>query len=1114
MDNHASRAVTRILLSIVFTVSAGLAPADSFAAKGETLMLRQPDISARHIAFVYGGDIYIADRDGSSPRRLTVHPGVESNPAFSPDGDWIAFTGNYEGNADVYAVPLEGGQPRRLTFHPGFDRVRGWNRAGDAVMFTSGRALRFERGGHLYTVSLEGGYPERLPMPVAWDGAFSGNGRKIAYQPHPSGYSGASGWKRYRGGTTPPIWLFDMESHEIEKMPRAGVNDTDPIWIGDTVYFLSDENRIINVFAYTPGGGSVRQITRHSDWDVRWANGTSGTIVYQAGGALYTLDLATERSTRLVIDLNPDLPEARPRWVGGTRFARDPFISPSGKRAAFSVRGDIVTVPADKGEVRYLTRTTGVHERYPLWSNDGSKIAYLSDEGGEYGLVVAGQTGDGEARRYELGDPDFYFLRAWSPEGDRIVYSDPHLEIYWIDLESGERTLIDRHAVSWDGTEVAFSNDGKWLAYTLVRPNQMRALMLYEFASGTSHQITEGMSEVGSPVFSRDGEHLFFTASTNFGPRNAFLDMSNQELPTRRGIYAAVLQADGKTPLPPETGDEEVKEEGKGDEKAEDDKKNDDSGDEEKAEEPEEAGPGIDVEGLANRIVALPIAERNYSYLGVTKDGSLIYLENLSPGITIDPPGSERRAVHTLHRYCFKDRKATVISDSVASAQVSGDGSKMLIAGPQRSWKIAPTEGKGGKDDKQLNLSAVQIRVEPRAEWRQMYEEAWRQVRDMFYDPGTHGADWDAIHDKYSPLVDHVGRREDLNYIMTEMMAELVSSHARIFLGDVVRNDGAPTGLLGADFVRESGRYRISRIYTGESWNPGLAAPLAVPGVDVKEGDYVISINGSDVSADDNIHSFLEGTVGNQTTLSVSAGPDGAEARTSIVRPIANERLLRRWAWIEECRRRVDEATNGRVGYIYVPNTANAGYTYFNRYFYTQIDKEALIVDERGNSGGQAANWIVDHLTREYTASFKFREGALFTVPQGLVTGPKVMLIDMFAGSGGDFLPYSFKRRGGGKLIGTRTWGGLIGGGPGPALMDGGLVNLPTLAFMYPEGAWGIENEGVAPDIEVEWTPKIVIGGTDPQLERAITEILADLERYTGIRKLEESPPNPTYHRD
>jgi tricorn protease len=1086
----------------MFTVSAILV--GSVAAQRETLMLRQPDISTRNITFVHGGDIYVAERDGSSPRRLTVHPGMESNPAFSPDGQWIAFTGNYEGNADVYVVALTGGQPRRLSYHPSFERVRGWNASGDAVLFTSGRELRFERGGHLYTVSVDGGLPTRLPMPVAWDGAFSSDGARIAYQPFPSGYSGASGWKRYRGGTTPPIWLFDMKTHEIEKMPRAGVNDTDPMWIGNRVYFLSDQNRTINVFAYEPGGDNVRQITNHTDWDIRWANGSSGTIIYEAGGALYRLDLNSEETTRLVIRLDPDLPETRARWVEGGRFVQGAAISPSGKRAVFAMRGDIVTVPADKGEVRNLTRTTGAHERFPLWSPDGGRIAFVSDEGGEYGLVIVDQTGAGETRRYELGDPDFYFLSAWSPAGDRIVYTDPHLQIYCIELESGKRTLIDTHAVSWSGTEVAFSNDGKWLAYTLVRANHMRALMLYEFDTGARHQVTEGMSEVGSPVFGRDGKYLFFTASTNFGPRNAFLDMSNRELPTRRGIYAAVLSADGVTPLPPETGDEEVKggPEGDGDGDDDDDGK---SGDKKET-------PSLDVEGLSNRVVALPVAQRNYTSLAVTKDGSLLYLENQSPGITIDPPGSETQAVHTLRKFSFKDRESSVVSSDVASVVVSRDGAKMLIAGPQRSWRIASTEG-NDEEDKQLDLSAARIRVEPRAEWRQMYEEAWRQVRDMFYDPGTHGANWKAVHDKYSPLVDHVGRREDLNFIMIEMMAELVSSHARIFAGDFVRNEGAPTGLLGADFVLENGRYRISRIYTGESWNPNLAAPLAVPGVDVREGDYIISINGVNVTASDNIHAFLEGTVGKQTMMSVSANADGSDARTANVRPITNERQLRRWAWIEENRRHVDEATDGRVGYIYVPNTAGAGYRYFNRYFFTQIDKEALIVDERGNSGGQAANWIVDHLTREYTASFKFREGRLFTVPVGIVTGPKVMLIDMFAGSGGDFLPYSFKRRGAGKLIGTRTWGGLIGGGPGPPLMDGGLVNLPTLAFMYPEGAWGIENEGVAPDIEVEWTPRTVIEGTDPQLERAIVEIKKELQDYQGIKKLEESPANPTYHR-
>ena len=1091
------RSFVVLLAGLCALILSGRATAD------ETLLLRMPDISRTHISFVYAGDIWVADRDGAHPRRLTVHPGMESHPYFSPDGKWLAFSGNYEGNTDVYVVPVEGGQPRRLTFHPQADVVRGWTPSGEKVLFTSPRELTYQRGGHLWQVGRKGGYPQRLPMPVGYDGAFSPDGARIAYQPFAPANSGPSGWKRYRGGTTPPIWLFDLKSHEIERVPHPRVNDTAPMWVGDTVYFLSDRNRIVNIFAYSTRDHSVRQLTHSKSWDISSANATHGAIIYAKAGRLHELDLASAKSQPVPISIHPDLPETRPHWVDAAKFVQRASLSPSGKRAVFEARSDILTVPAKKGDIRNLTRTSGVQERDPLWSPDGKQIAYLSDASGEYQLVVSDQVGRGKKQNFTLGGPAFYYLHAWSPDNTRIVYEDNHLNIYALTLKTGKTQRLDQHAFSWlGGSEVAFSPDSRWLAYTKVASNYMQVLQLYDFKNARTFALSEGMSDVGSPVFSRDGKYLFFTASTDAGPATAWLDMSSQEKNPRRGIYAAVLAADARSPIPPESD-----EEGKDEEAAEDTENGGEKKD--KGQNKNEKKPlpvRVDRKGLRNRIVALPVAERIYSSLAVTKDGNLLYLDNRPQGVSNNAPGGERRAVNQIRTFDFKKREDRLFMDHVAGFSIGADGSKLLVQGPKSSWSIVDSGKKPDAAAKPLPLASMRVHVDPRAEWPQIFKEGWRQMRDFFYDPGMHGADWQAVYEKYRPLVDYVGRREDLNTIMIDMVGELVVGHARIFGGDFVTSPGAKSGLLGADFSLQHGRYRFAHIYTGESWNPFLKAPLGVPGANVKEGDYLLAINGRRLQASDNLYAFLEGTVGKQIVLSVNRVPRAKGARDITVIPVACERDLRRRDWIEANRRKVNKMTDGRVGYIYLPNTAGAGFTYFNRYFYEQLDKQALVVDERGNSGGQAANYIIDQLSRTYTASWKQRDGKLFTTPVGGIFGPKVMLIDMFAGSGGDFMPYSFRYRGVGKLIGTRTWGGLVGGGPGPAFMDGGRVNLPFLAFIRPDGQWAIENEGVPPDIEVEMTPKAVIDGHDPQLEKGVEVVLDALKTWKPV-KLQKAPP-------
>lgn len=1096
MRVHASRSLHHLLVSILAVVPVTAAAPIS----AETRLLRMPDIGTNHIAFMYAGDIWVAERDGANARRLTVDPAQETHPRISPDGRRVAFTGNYDGNPDVYVVPIDGGQPVRLTFHPEPDVVRGWSRDGSRVLFSSPRDLTYERGGALFLVPLAGGSPERLPMPYAWDGDFSEDGRRIAYQPFPSGYGGISGWRHYRGGTTPPIWLFDLESHDIERVPHDRVNDSHPMWLGERVYFVSDRNHTANIFVREQDG-SVRQITWLEDWDVRWASGTDHAIIFEAGGRLHVLDLATETVTTLVVTIDPDLPQARAHWVPAAGTVTAAGISPSGARAVFAARGDILTVPVEKGDIRNLSRSPGSHERSPLWSPDGKEIAYVSDASGEYRLVIAPQDGLGSSRTIDLGPADHYTLLAYSPDGSRIAYSHSGLTLFTIATSGeGKPVAIDTHAaqlfelLAGPRFDVAFSPDSRWLAYTKALANRFLVLMLHDFETGKTYQVTEGLGETASPVFSSDGSYLYFTASTNIGPAKSPLDMSTQERPVRRGIYAAVLAADGTAPLPPESDDEPGKEKEHDNETGDDDTKEDEAGAEEKE-------TRIDVEGLSSRIVALPVPERDYGSLAVSKDGNLYYIEQRAPGVSEEPPGSEQQAVHTLRRFDMEERTHESVIEGVAAFSMSRDGSTMLVSLPGDRWSIVETGATSDTAGKPLNMEAARVQVVPREEWRQIFEESWRILRDYFWDPNMHGADWPAVHDRFSPLVDHVGSREELNTILVEMLAELVSSHARATGGDTVHAEGAPVGLLGADYSVENGQYRISRIYTGERWNPFLQAPLAVPGLGVAEGDYLLAVNGSPVTGADNIYSYFEGTVGKQTVIAVNKNPSLDGAREVTVEPIADEQILRRWSWVEDNRRKVDEATAGRVGYVYLPNTAGEGYTYFNRYYFAQVDKDAIILDERGNGGGQAANYFIDVVTRPYLSSWANRHGNLYTTPAGAIFGPKVMLIDQFAGSGGDYLPYTFKFVGAGPLIGTRTWGGLVGGGPIVPLMDGGFLNIPFVRFIDPYGNWSVENEGVPPDIEVEQIPKDVIAGRDPQLERGIEVILEMLEGY--------EPPNP-----
>jgi tricorn protease len=1091
------RTTLRAGMLLLWALTAVTASADD----ERTLLLRQPTLSDTHIAFVYAGDLWIARQDGSEPRRLTSDPADERTPHFSPDGSLIAFTAEYGGNTDVYVMPAAGGTPRRLTFHPGADEVTGWSADGGRVTFTSAREVGNGRSGQLYEVGIDGGLPRKVMEAPYFRGAWHGD--ELAYMPFGPAYNGlyggGAGWRGYRGGTTPFIWIIDPVRESLEQVPRPAsgerVNDIAPMWDDGRLYFLSDRHdKVFNVHGYDRATGTVERLTDETDWDVRSAAVRNGRVVYEAGGRLKTLDIARGDVRELVIRLAPDLPQTRPQWKDASRTVETARLSATGKRVLFTARGEVFSVPTKHGSPRNLSGTDAVREYSALWSPDGERVAWVADDEGRQSLRVTDQAGLQTPRDYPLGD-GYHQLLDWSGDGRHIVYADSRLTLWVIGLERGSIRRIATH-VRRSQFDVATSGDGRWVAFTLAGANFLRDLMLYDLNSGSVTRVTEGMADVASPAFSRDGKYLYFGASTNSGPTRVTLDLSSQERPQRLALYAAVLAADGESPLAPRTGDETAD--------AENDRGEDEQSDAAKAPPPTR----IDTDGLADRLVALPVAERNYAALAVDKDGNLLYIDQVQPGASDEPAGQRPQAGNTLMRFDFEERKADKLADGVVALTLSGDGGHLLVRTADGDYQSAAAD-KEPKLEK-VDLSGLRVFVDPRREWAQIFADTWRMQREFFYAENMHGVDWQSVYDKYRPLLDHVGRREDLNDLLVQLIAELQVGHNRVVGGDVYRPEPeVKPGLLGADLRIDQGRHRIARILTGERWNPFLAAPLARPGLGIAEGDYLLAVNGRPLGADDNVFEHLLGTAGRQITLSVARRADGRDARDVVVEPVEDERRLRLWNWVEQKRRRVDQAAGGRVGYVYLPNTTTDGYTFFNRMFFAQVDRPGLIVDERSNGGGQAANYVTDVLGRTYLAGWRDRHGLVFNTPGGAVYGPKVMLIDQDAGSGGDFLPYAFRHEGLGPLIGTRTWGGLIGISVNPPLMDGGSLVVPFFRFFTPDGEWRIENEGVAPDIDVPLDPLAFNRGEDVQLERAIREVLSALESYQPIdRKV--APPLPT----
>ena len=1053
----------------------------------DTRMLSQPAISNTNIAFIYAEDLWVANLDGSQPQRLTVDEGIESNPMFSPDGKLIAFSAQYDGNTDVFIVPVEGGVPVRLTWHPGVDNAKGFTPDGKSVLFTSQRAVFTNRYAQLFTVPVNGSFPTQLEIPNAFHASYSPDGKFMAYNPISDAFRQ---WKNYRGGQTSNIWIFSFQDKSVVKIPQpeGGCNDTGPQWMGDKVYFRSDRNGEFNLFSYDVASKDVKSLLSMKDFPIINMSAGGGKIIIEQAGYLHLFDPSSTTYKRLTIGIAADLLELRPRFVKGGTYIRSADISPSGSRAVFDFRGEIITVPAEKGDPRNLTQTTGAHEKFPAWSPDGKSIAYFSDASGEYELHIKSQDGKGDAKAIRLNGTGFYAYPRWSPDSKRISYVDNGRNLYALDVASGVSKKIDSDELYIPGAfrELFgdWSADSKWIVYSKVLDTNFKKILLYSVDQGKSFAVTDGLSDASEPVFDPSGKYLFFFASTDAGPVVNWFDQSNNDMRSNNSIYLLTLQKETLSPFAKESDEEDAKAEKKETPKTE----TSDKKDKKDAPEPEKKieAVRIDLENILNRIVDFPIKAGNYGGLDMGKEGELLYISYANDG------------TGTLHKYDMKKRKDSDVME-LDSYNLSADGKKMLYV-KTNAWAISPAGEKPETGKGMLNTADIQVKIEPITEWPNIFNEAWKVNRDYFYDPGMHGADWPAMKKKYAEFIPDLSCRSDLNTIIQWMCSELAVGHHRVTApGEKLNNPQTVSGgLLGADYTISNNRYQLKKIFGGLNWNPNLRSPLTEPGVNAKVGDYILAVNGKDVTATENIYKFFEATAGKIVELAIGPNPNYTGSRVVKVVPVETENALRNRDWVEGNLKKVNEATNGQVAYVYVPNTAGLGHEYFKRYFFPQANKKAIIIDERFNGGGQLADYYIELLQKPYQAHWSLRYGKDLKSPSASIQGPKVMIIDETAGSGGDMLPWMFRKFKVGTLVGKRTWGGLVGILGFPEFIDGGGVTAPNLGIWTKDG-FIVENVGVPPDIEVEQLPSEVIKGNDPQLQKAIEVALKELEKNPQV---------------
>jgi len=1059
-------------------------------AQEKPQLFQRPALSRTHIVFTYAGDLWIVDRNGGAATQLTTGVGFENGAVFSPDGTQVAFTGQYDGNTDVFVVPSAGGVPRRLTYHPAADIAVTWTPDGKRILFRSARDSysRFQR---FFTIPVEGGPETDVPLPMADDGSYSPDGSKLAYTPLAPAFGQ---WKNYRGGRMSKIWIADLADSSVTEVPRQNSNDYFPMWVGDKVWFLSDRYGRFTLFSYDVRTKRVAQAVKNDGFDIKSASAGPDAIVLDHFGSIELYDLKSGRTSKVNITISADLASVRPKYERVASRISNIGLSPTGARALFEARGEILSVPAEKGNARNLTNSSGVADRDPAWSPNGKWIAWFSDESGEYALHLRDQSGMGEVKKIALGSPSSYFYNpVWSPDSKKIAFTDKRLNLWYLEIEKGSPVRVDTNTYEnpYRVMDPNWSPDSKWITWTRQLKNRMCAVFVHSLETGKSTQVTDGLSDARFANFDKSGKYIFFTASTNAGPTTGWLDMSSFPHQVTRSVYVVVLKKGEPSPLAPESDEEKVAEEKKEAPRP--------------GEKKEEVSVAIDFAGISQRILALPIPARNYAGLAAAKPGIIFIAEGPSgPG---GGPGV------TIHKYDLSKRKLDKVLDGVTAFTISANGEKMLFGqgfGPAARYTIASTTAPLKPGEGVLKINEMEVYVDPKAEWKQIYNEVWRIQRDFFYDPTLHGLDYAGTKKRYEAYLDGVAHREDLNYLFREMLGNMSVGHHNSGGGDMPQPNQVSTGLLGCDFSVENGRYRFTRIFDGENWNPQLRAPLTQPGVEVNQGDYLIAVNGREATTSENVYSFFEAKANKQVVIKVSASPDGSNAREYTVVPVASESGLRNLAWIESNRRKVDELSGGKLAYVYLPDTAGGGYTNFNRYYFSQIDKEGAIIDERFNGGGTAADYIVDYMRRPLMNKWATREGEDFSTPSASIYGPKVMIINEYAGSGGDLLPWLFRKAGVGQLVGKRTWGGLVGIYDYPQLIDGGGITAPRVAFYNLQGDWDVENYGTPPDIEVDFDPAAWRKGRDTQLEKAVEVALAEIKKKPAQKH--QKPAWPDYN--
>jgi len=1088
-------------------------------ASAQTKLLRFPDIGGDRIAFCYAGDIWTVGAKGGTATRLTAHPGLELFPKFSPDAKWIAFTGQYEGDEQVYVIPAEGGQPRQLTYYPargpfaprhGYDnQVMGWTPDGSAVLFRSMRdadGVKVET--QLFTVPVKGGLPKALPMPTSGAGDFSPDGKRIVYSPL---FRDFRTWKRYEGGWAQDLYLFDLATADSRVIAHSVRTERDPMWIGDAIYFASDRDGTLNLYSYDLATEAVTKLTSSTTWDVRWPSSDNvSRIVYELDGELHVFDVRTKADQALSIFVPNDGVAMRPARVSAEKNVEDFGLSPKGERAVFVARGDVFTAPVEKGPTRNLTNTSGAHDRWARWSPDGKRIAFISDQSGEDQVWVVDQAG-GKPEALTTGGQGMRFAPEWSADGSRIAFSDKDGKLYVLTV--ADRKVVEvAHDVRGIIRDYAWSPKGLFLAFSMRDPNGSRSLHVWSAEDGKERRVTDELFNEEQPAWDPEGEYLYFLSDREFTPQISTVEW-NYAGNRMTGIFALTLKKDGKSPFPPQsdevtTGDkkEEPKGEGEAGGKAAEgkaDAKPAAKADAKAAAKPEkkETPFRIDFEGLGQRVTQVPVEGENYDGLAVGK-GHLLYTKVGAPFY-----GRDSYAKPALMLFALKDRKESTLAENATGWSLSGDGTKVLVKqeSAYNLYDVKPD----AKDKKTVSTKGLMVDRVPAQEWAQIFDEVWRRYRDFFYVKNMHGYDWKALGDRYRTLLPYVAHRSDLNYVLGEMVAELNVGHAYIEGGDYEIPPRPKVALPGARFELDpaSGRYRIARIFEGQNQEERYRAPLTEVGVDARLGDYVLEIDGQELRGDDSPYRLLRHKT-DPVTLTLNPKPVLEGARKTTYRPITSEENLLYLDFVNATREKVAKTTNGRAGYLHIPDMGAPGIYEFIKWFYPQIRKEGLVVDVRSNGGGNVSQWIIERLGRKLLGTrFDRLSDEAGTYPDTVFHGHQVCLLNETSASDGDIFPFMFRQAGLGPLVGKRSWGGVVGITDRGPLIDGGRVFVPEDGTNDVNGNWVIEGHGVDPDIVVENDPKSVIAGHDPQLERAVAELVKAMDAQP--MKLPSRPPDP-----